>query len=119
MTKTILAWLSLFLVAHCSGCVGSFNAIPGDTSPAHTSACLSLDSKHRVGGTIAAASIAAATALAGAAALEAKDHPSTALIFSLSGAGAGVIGGGATYYTQDVFSTYQNLCTGTSKQVTK
>ena len=100
-----LAWLVL------TSCVGSFQNVPGDNNPAHTSACMTLDSKHRTGGTVAAASIAAGVALASMSALEAKDHPNTAMYLSLGGIGTGIIGAGASYYTDSVFSDYQNLCT--------
>jgi hypothetical protein len=105
--RALVAW---FLALFTTSCVGSFQNVPGDTNLAHTSACMTLDAKHRTGGTIVGSSVAAGVALAGMAALEAKSHPTAAEYLSLGGIATGVLGGGASYYTQDVFQSYQDLC---------
>jgi hypothetical protein len=94
-----------------SGCVGSFQNIPGDTNPAHSSRCGNLDAKHRVGLTVASIGAGSATVLGTSAGLEAKDHSTTARALALSGGIVGAIGVGMGLYGIDAGNTYQQLCT--------
>lgn len=105
----------LAAVALVTGCAASFQTVPGDTNIAHSPACQKLDGRRRGAGTLAAAAIATGVASSAAAALLAKDHPDTALYFSVGGVFTGGIAGGATWYETDASATYREMCTPGAK----
>ena len=93
------------------GCVGSFQNVPGDTNPLHSSRCGNLDSKHRAGLTTASVATGAGAVLGTAGGLEAKNNDNTAKYLAISGGLIGAVGVAAGIYAIDAGNSFQQECT--------